>query len=899
MKRGQAIRRRWCDILVLSGLGAAIALPVLALGVSWLRAFSELSPWIVGSGCFATLAFLLRRSREGAPERAGSAESQTGSRTRSVGRFRRLAAYLGLKHFVVYPPVWVAGVVGAGLLTVALEQFPSVRQVLGVSSTLADGLTLVGCGYWVIPILVPIATGAMACFSGYPPSPEVSGSATNVVPLHASWERLRAWLENDNPVVHPEDDAFKHAVIARRIARRLREHPTPAQAVVGGLGTGKTTLRCLVEHELGLNSKTHILPVELWPYDTPQAAVEGVLRTLVQGLALEVNVLAARGLPEEYVAAINAAGGFASNLANLASKAGSPFDVLETVDGIATAIDHRFIVWVEDLERFARTSGQGDSLEESDRLAPLRALLFGLSELTSVGVITATTSLHARFDTEKIARYVEELPPLEFADAARILQAFRVRCRMPSFINPAPSEARRAWDAFDSPEGLAAHEALGGKGRTLPNKAVSLCRTPRTLKQGLRRTLSYWEAWTGEVDFDDLLVMHLFRVGEPAAFAVVRDHWNELVRRYTNGRESQEGLASFRTALNDLKLGVERAESVDFIVEAVFLSETRRTRPQGLTISRYWNRFLAEPELAPEDRDQAALQVLRNDDDDAVLDLLEGPQSRVVENFERQLSGERLLRLLVPLVRRRVTEDPSGWPTRGVLPLDTPPGLIPLWRMLLDTGRPDAPSATDVSEALVRAFEESITNLHLVHTLDYYFLGTKEGEGCLYGEGIERGRELKAAARERMWALFVGTYRGSPQALINGLRGSNSWTLSWIVWRSHRKETKEIGNLPFADWSMLAPTILAACRTNRQLMLPQLAALVTRKAGETFRDGRFHDLLEFDAAQAEALFGSEDQVLGLFVDQVEVEPDARDMVEAVRTAALQWHKEQHTPEGEE
>ena len=261
-----------------------------------------------------------------------------------------------------------------------------------------------------------------------------------LVPLHESWERLREWIQSDIPVTRPRDDVFEHLVIARRMARRLQEVPIPTQAVVGALGTGKTTLRFLVEHELGSTSRTHVLSVGLWPYDTPRAAVEGVLRTLLQGLGREVNLVAVRGLPDRYVAAMGAASSLMSAVVSLEGGFKTPFEVLAKIDRIATTIGHRFVVWVEDLERFAGSAADGESVEHSQRLAPLRALLFGLSELTSVSVLTATTSLHARFDTEKIARYVEELPLLDLESATGILQAFRKACLSVSFIDPAAPE---------------------------------------------------------------------------------------------------------------------------------------------------------------------------------------------------------------------------------------------------------------------------------------------------------------------------------------------------------------------------------------------------------------------------------------------------------------------------
>src|SRR5690606_7297604 len=119
---------------------------------------------------------------------------------------------------------------------------------------------------------------------------------------------------------------------------------------------------------------------ELWPYDTPAAVVEGALRTLLDGVSKEVSVAAPRGVPNRYLAAMGAAGTIPTMVAYLVGKTGTPFDVLQAVDRIATTIGHRFVIWVEELERFAGNGADDEDLEHSRRLAPLRALDRQLAE---------------------------------------------------------------------------------------------------------------------------------------------------------------------------------------------------------------------------------------------------------------------------------------------------------------------------------------------------------------------------------------------------------------------------------------------------------------------------------------------------------------------------------------
>lgn len=866
MTRAGLSLRRWADVLWMSLLGVALVGVVGAVNVELLDRLANLSPVVVAASLLTVVSLVWHWLRQ-PPARA----------------------LLGVRHFHTYPPAWVAGVMGTGILLSGLSLSADARHFFRLPSDsvrpfrVASG-TCVG----LVLLLIPLSfVGARIRARGRRSAPE---SEAALVPLHASWERLRRWIPSDEPVTTPENDAFGHLPIARRIARRLEARPMAAQAVVGELGAGKTTLRHLVAHELGAGSSTHIIAVELWPYDTPAAAVEGVLRSLQDGVAREVSVLAARGLPERYSAAMGAAGSLSSAIANLAGKARSPFDVLETVDRIATTIGHRFVVWVEDLERFAGSATGDESLEHSQRLAPLRALLFGLSERTSIGVVTATTSLHARFDTEKIARFVEELPPLEAVDAARVLQCFRTGCLQEPFIDPALAEVRRDWAGFDDPKAQAVREAFGGGIHSVTEAAVALCRTPRSMKHALRHVLAAWEKLRGEIDFDDLLVMHLLRVAEPAAFAVVRSHWNGVSGSHMIEDARKAARKSFEEALGALVLRGERASAVGEVVKSVF-SRGTHAKPQGVAIRRYWLRFLSEPDLSRTERDQPVLRTLQGDDDGAVLDLLETEQSQQVENFARQLTGERLLRLLVPLVERRRSEDPSTWFDPADWPTGQPPGMIPLWRMIGDRRATDAPSANAICDELIRAFEAGISNLHLIHELEYYFASPEEGDGRLYVGGLDEGRRLAARARDALWELLVTEFSGKPDALATALQNSPPWTLARVVWGSLRIHRKVLSGKPFARWDELAPTVLAACAASPATMLPQLAALVTQERG-TQHDGRV-TIYEFDVTRTRELFGNAKEVLRLFRKPRAVDSNATGMVSAVSdvAATIDWSAE--------
>ena len=137
MTRGKLILRRWCDVVALSLVGTAAAGLALALGASWLEPFWAVSFWLIGAGAILVVAFVGHQLQEAERWRAESL-SVTCRQERSL--LRRLGSYLGLRHFLSYPPFWVAGVLGVGLLTLGLALNSDLRHELGLTIEFATPL---------------------------------------------------------------------------------------------------------------------------------------------------------------------------------------------------------------------------------------------------------------------------------------------------------------------------------------------------------------------------------------------------------------------------------------------------------------------------------------------------------------------------------------------------------------------------------------------------------------------------------------------------------------------------------------------------------------------------------------------------------------------------------------
>lgn len=420
--RSQLVLRQWRDVLVYGAVGAATILLLIHWRRHDLHVLLDVPLWILVVEALGLLAVL-----------------------------HRWGTFTGVRHLPSYPPLWVGALFGAGMLLLVVGGFASVRGDLIVPSEAAGLMWLLGILCLASVVLLALASAFSCLFRR--PGPSVVLDETSLPPAEelASFEKLTEWLIRDDAPTSLADDRFGHARIARRIAERLMEQRPPAQAIVGGLGAGKTTLRNFVKDavvKLGGDRRVCVVPIELWPYETSRAAVEGVIRGLVDALAKEVNVIGLRGLSSSYAEAMSASGGWLAALVRLQGIPTRPLDSLKAIDDVATAIGIRYAVWIEDLERFA----VGETSEASaEKLNPIRALLYGLDKLCSITVVTATTTLRMRFDIEKIARYVEMLPTLAEPDVGPILALLRTGCiETPGLIDPALPEIRERLKALGS-----------------------------------------------------------------------------------------------------------------------------------------------------------------------------------------------------------------------------------------------------------------------------------------------------------------------------------------------------------------------------------------------------------------------------------------------------------------
>jgi hypothetical protein len=431
-RRWRLVARRWFTV----ALTQAVALSVVLLGAS--TAGQAVVSWLAsvnGAWKFVAMTIVL----------GGTSMAIAGT-----GVLGNLGAYKAY----VNPPRWLQLLIFAPLAIAAWTCFPAtvpesiqphVASFLGKWGLRASGLGLLGA-------VLLVATPHLAAWLRRRAKPNPAGDQSRLDLTRADFKRICEWLRTDDEIRTPRDDAFSHARIATRIADRIVKAAdgdlgrAPTFALVGELGAGKSSVLELVRHSLrerdALDRRILLVHASLWPFDSPEAAIRGVLAALEVGFSKVTSISPVAHAPGRYLRAIGKLDKRAEFAAEILSQDRTPIEALEAYGRLAELIGVHVVVWIEDLERFDRSN-----MHDGNRASPIRALLYQLQRIDQLTVVLASDTLNARVDLQKIARFVESIPRLSTAEAWPVVSRFRDGCLAmlaPGEQDPAAIKARRS-----------------------------------------------------------------------------------------------------------------------------------------------------------------------------------------------------------------------------------------------------------------------------------------------------------------------------------------------------------------------------------------------------------------------------------------------------------------------
>jgi hypothetical protein len=742
----------------------------------------------------------------------------------------------GLAKAYANPPRWMLILMTLALIFGAWDVFPETipTEIVAilVATHSARVLELLWLGLLGLAVLLVAGRQIVRCIRVHQRGPVVS-SRPAIDPSELDFAGLLAWLRTDEKINTPEQDAFRHQGIARRIAGLIAETARgnlgrcPTFALVGEVGAGKSSILNLVRYALEeqhlLDEHIVVASVSLWPFDSTPAAIRGILGAIEREFAKLTSTTSITRVPGRYLKAVEKLDHRLGAVSELLTDENDPVEVLRAYDRLAVLVNVQVVAWIEDLERF---EGTGD--DAAARTAPIRALLYQLQQSEKLTVVLASDSLHSRIDLQKLARFVERVPDLNAVVTWPLIARFRSGCRemFKGDIDPASDHARKILSETYFETGF-------GPIMPLQRAVVYLCRTPRTLKSALRTAGEVWQRLHGEADFDDVFLMSVIRTACPDVFALVDEYVSDLrspVRRRTHVVEPVDD-SVFEVSVNKIagKGGLTRM-AIDAILGFVFYDRPagrsvfeHSEKPQGfggVGHRDYWPLFLGTADLLPSESDQPVLRAIADWNAGATASLVsmvaDDARSGAVEAFSEKLDPKSLPRLLKEVVGARIDEPPETWSLPGSR-RDDPPGMIVVWRLCQEKFEQGKLDQVALAQALKDVLVVSIArNLRLAQALsDWFFFEVELSPVLIPLDEVSR---LISVLEAQLLGLV-----GSSGGLVAALRGTKEETLFRVCWRRDRVKAEAFrSGMPFGRWPAFSATVILAAKEDPLVMIPQV-----------------------------------------------------------------------------
>ena len=827
----------------------------------------------------------------------------------------RIAGFLGLHHLPQFPPLWVA--VTVGMLTILLSDalFHNLSASKEVCAIVVWWLLDDLCDdrYKAIAyiLLLLILVAVALCLSGrelgtFRPK-RASGKAqedaekpVDLNELAKDVDKLIAWFENDDPITDPKQDAFEHGRVAKHIADRLAhladgtiDASEISTALIGPIGSGKSSIMRMVQEDLLHRPKTKgkiaIVDISMWPYTTAEAAVQGVIDRITHELGKHINILGLRNTSRHYLRAIQTTGGWLGAFGHLLDDDATPANVLHRLNDAAEAIDLNIVIWMEDQERFIAPVGKDDEekaqaiREGVARLAPMHALLYEIDCCKKIGVVWADVGMDLRFDEHKITRnqeYVPRLTPRSIWDLIWCLRRSMLKGKYGPVEDIADSVARIH---FKQPkagvETMAWTNLMESNDcpMTLARAVAEVIQTPRQLKTALRLFNTKWRALNGDVDIDDLLVMSVFQCVKPELVDYCNRHYEALAEglqssvRLQGDETASQGQRRGLDALTAALDGADEFESERFhsLIKFVFPFSgstsvaAAKSKPQGLGRERdYWTAFLHLERPRRPVSDQVLIR--------AITDYLAGNEDDLLNLMLNLKTHGRIsaFSMLVPMDQRpnlfraameRVTQQPVE-PSRDKR-------TAPLWSfcgLVRETGvnhQNMSIAVQDVIDSLLP------TDLYLAHQV-WSLFARQDTIHVL--EDAESVQVLGFISRR----VFEDYGQEDPVTLVDALRTGDEELLDNVLDMTSTAPVQK--NFATQEqWDGFVRNIFHGVKNSRQVMLPQIAYLLTRN-----EQSELENRAVLDTPKLKAVFGELTDELLEFVIATPAPPSMGDIARA-------------------
>jgi energy-coupling factor transporter ATP-binding protein EcfA2 len=717
-----------------------------------------------------------------------------------------------------YPPLWFSIGLAFGIAAFFDAVLPPSRNSLTPAWQRLDVLGPLG--------IIAMVASAWRQLPWRRATPAQQAAVEAVVPL--TWDDLKRWFRREEPLQNGPD-LFGHAPIAERIYNAIIQPENQAIALIGLVGSGKSSILNAVKHKLHHQSTSFTIVAEFncWAMPRPEDAPRLALERAIDALSDVIDAQAVRRLPLSYQRILSAEP--TGKLSRLVGVDDVPdaVDQLRTLTSLLEVIDARLLLIIEDAER------AGQSFETRH----LERLLWTLRHVDRVSFILSFDVQRASFDYPKLCDIIERVRPITVDRVEEVLAPAYSAWRTASdtYIDPISSEKRQDRLGLENVTDSTMRYLRRTHGDSAADAIAALLTSPRNLKHFIRDVDRAWDQLRGEVELNDLIVLTALRHGAPAAFDFIVDNV-EAARSERKERDAFAGDAvkTIKPRWEKLRNSLAQPTMVQNLVDVLDLNQlnsdstvSSQSSPQGIHNGEpvdYLGRILAGQLLPGEIRDQDVLrdiEMWKNARSGAMLEKLATatPESdeyvAVWRHYAHRFSFEQVIDIAGALANALLI-------TLGANASMQHPAMGAVWRQSSRYMERDTKTAW-----LIEQIQTVLpTSLGFATDLFQYF-------GSV-ADGIVTG-----AHRAQVRAALVESARASlntADSLLASLGSQHEVPLTRLVYPPPSDQPPD--TISFSSWGWLVDLIIEAARTNEERVVPDVAVLV----GDTmqgFRTGTF------------------------------------------------------------
>lgn len=813
-------------------------------------------------------------------------------------RYRNLFPNRIFKSFrmgILYPPTWIFGFIGAILsyylnsLLWKTDPFDWSVIMLSIASFLP--------GIFAASLVDNLCTVRKSNLIKSEQSVLSDMPAKIFSALLLDEDAFTNWLNKEMPIRSLDEDLFGLAIFAKRIATMFQQTPLKTIAIVGSYGCGKSSVINMIGESL---RRTNINSAELdkngfgtdriitckvqgWGLYKNTVA-EHILRSVLAELSKFIDCLGLFNIPAAYRDALSNGSSWLKAFLAMSSEAREPVEILRKLDSVLACNQKRMVLFLEDLDR--NITGAAYWKELTSLLDRLR----DLDNITFVLAINQNSKAHDILI--RICEHIEFVPALSRLEVLDCLKFFRNLCLNRFLDTDIDCRTREERDKhIGLMESVRSDIAamLDLETRNPINVIAKITNNPRALKSSLRHTWHSWQALHGEVDFDDLLVAKVIYTVAPEAFAFMNEYAQKMrsldIRssdEYSSKR-SEEISKKIETAWHDIN-GSWNSDLMKVLINFLFPEQIkndfyRANVPQGVINSSpndYWIRLNKGELSRGEIPDQVILHGIQywktNPNNivyqgytlsEAILQI-EG-FAATFEHFGNSLNGHEILSLageVLELIRKENVSLPKGAQYFG---------FIELWRLSLDQPVPEHDTwlLAEIRKTVPISLRLANELYYYWRNQDHFMVSSKDKTPALRDGFIEAARQ---------------TYENNGQALVDAIMPEYIYDIHHLMIYYSEPDGGGPGFNP-AEWKWLTKVLLAAGKINPQVIIPQLACLLTNEAS-TLKKGFAYS---FNEERFNALFGEDKSVtvelLATRIDTASYDERDRNRIEYIHQEA--------------